>query len=129
MLEQLRQCLPMLFFRMEGGKAAAWPMQRRKEKVQSLRNQAHTHGKAFFFKQYGEWAPHTISDMPPWPYGKGRHAGWIIPVQDLSPPGLKPCCSFGSVRTGSTVLARVGKRRAGRRRDGLVHAEFPKAAT
>jgi hypothetical protein len=33
MLDQLRQCLPMLFFRMEGGKAAAWPMQRRKEKV------------------------------------------------------------------------------------------------
>lgn len=78
---------------------------------------------AYFFKQWGAWAP-----AMPRPSGeRGRFAmmardqsGWSYshPVEIDSYP--RQFTSFGSI-----VLERVGKKRAGRMLDGVLHSAFP----
>ncbi|TXL70140.1 DUF5131 family protein [Vineibacter terrae] len=88
--------------------------------VRSLRDQAARAGAAFFFKQWGEWAPKSalpdghglnLDDMP---YGE-FHAGqnWVTSC----------LCS-----EGDGPLIRVGKKRAGRLLDGVEHTAWPKVA-
>jgi protein gp37 len=65
-----------------------------------LRNQCQHAGVPFLFKQWGEWVPGIVADLP---------TG--VPTELMAPD--------------SHVVARVGKRAAGRLLDGIEHNEFP----
>jgi protein gp37 len=70
------------------------------EWFRSLRDQCKASGVPFLFKQWGEWAPYSR--------GKDDIAALAVP-NSLDEP-----------------LQRVGKKRAGRMLDGVLHDEFPK---
>ncbi len=86
----------------------AWP--------RSLRDQCAASGTAFFFKQWGEWAPSTEEKA-----GFNPHSGWqanfayphVAKAEELYP------------EKGAAFVARVGKRAAGRLLDGIEHNDFP----
>ena len=70
--------------------------------ARSLRDQCQAAGVAFFFKQYGEWAP----------FHNGKPKD---PLDFIMPDGL-----------GSGVrVFKIGKKRAGRLLDGREWNEFP----
>jgi len=72
--------------------------------VRSLRDQCHTAGVPFMFKQWGEWAPNC--DHPPYPG--------------------KACASVPRPAPGkSGAMFRCGKKRAGRELDGREWLERP----
>ncbi|PPQ38462.1 hypothetical protein CKO16_10705 [Rhodoblastus acidophilus] len=79
----------------------------------SLRDQCAVSGTAYFFKQWGEWAP---------------AGGWYedhpvsLPLRGLGPNGWT---DDNEVLVSTEYLARVGKRRAGHLLDGREHREFP----
>ena len=71
--------------------------------VRSIRDQCQAAGVPFFFKQWGEWAPETITNPHGWP-SSIRHE-WA-----------------------DAASIRVGKKRAGHRLDGRSWDEMPAAA-
>lgn len=86
----------------------------------AVRDQCAAAGVAFFFKQWGEWAPSAPEDA------KGNpHSGWqaiaahphVARASELYPDA------------GAKFVARVGKKAAGRLLDGVEHNEFPKVPT
>lgn len=88
--------------------------------ARSLRDQCAATGVPFFFKQWGEWAPHLAAaggDM-----GGDMRAGR---VRFLQGDGREP---DGRFRPGDAAVERVGKRAAGRLLDGREHNEFPEVA-
>ena len=72
----------------------------------SLRDQCAAAGVPFLFKQWGEWAP------------------WAQ-VDDDGPVAQLQLHYFGSKRSGSSVVHRYGKKRAGRMLDGRWHDVYP----
>lgn len=87
----------------------AWP--------RSLRDQCAAAGVPFIFKQWGEWAPATISaggDL-----GGDLRRGTTI---HMHAPGNPE----GFFRDGDAYVSRVGKKSAGRLLDGVMHNEFPR---
>jgi len=74
--------------------------------ARSLRDQCATAGVAFFFKQWGEWAPNCLCDT--------KHAH---PPTPRPTPGKLGC------------MFRCGKHAAGRLLDGRTHDEFPNPST
>jgi protein gp37 len=88
--------------------------------ARSLRDQCAAAGVPFFFKQWGDWAPHLMaagSDM-----GGAMRAGR---VRFLQGDGREP---DGRFRPGDVAVERVGKRAAGRLLDGREHNEWPRTA-
>lgn len=87
---------------------AAWP--------RALRDQCAAAAVPFFFKQWGEWAPHRPKaggDL-----GGDMRRGFVQHVQfDREPDG--------HFRAGDCYMARVGKRAAGDLLDGVEHKAFP----
>lgn len=84
--------------------------------VFSLRDQCAAAGTAFFFKQWGEWAPYsdtTAEDIQDVRYGEFHPDGeWI-----------ESClCAEG---VPGTQMFRVGKKAAGALLDGVQHHAFP----
>ncbi len=79
--------------------------------ARSLRDQCAAAGVAFFFKQWGEWAPDDDGWQP-------RNA----PLQFVR------MNSAGEWTEGGQGLSKVGKSRAGRLLDGIEHNAFPKEA-
>ncbi len=82
--------------------------------VRSLRTQAHRYGAAFFFKQWGEFAPGEAPSRTPFLLDVD---GQVVPVElggtaDLDRP---------------VVMSRVGRRAAGRELDGRLYEEYPEA--
>lgn len=84
--------------------------------VRSLRDQCRTAGTAFFFKQWGAWAPatdawqhETISVLP-----DGRVREWESGEGRLVDPHM-------------TAMSRLGKKDAGRLLDGVEHNALPAA--
>lgn len=71
--------------------------------VRSIRDQCVAAGVPFFFKQWGEWAPHTLDS----------------PLMNIS--GREPMVDLA----GDTIMRRVGKKKAGRVLDGRTWDEFP----
>ena len=82
--------------------------------VRSLRDQCAAQGVAFFFKQWGEWAPHTV-DLE-------DEEGSIrtTPRGGVNWQAERPGGYFG--------VFRIGKKRAGRLLDGRTHDEMPRPA-
>lgn len=100
--------------------------------VRGLRDQCQSAGVAFFFKQWGEWGPseyqsHTVFSED--------DAGKLMRMETIFTTGPKrdlgevkyycvPSGYDGQVM-GFTTMSRVGKHRAGRLLDGVVHDGRP----
>lgn len=87
------------------------------------------HGKAYFFKQWGEWMPGMIGGgcdtNVKVMYRDGRVCEMTGDANlDVSmPKRMRP-----NPDAGGHVISRVGKKAAGRLLDGRVHDEFPDVA-
>jgi protein gp37 len=87
--------------------------------ARSIRDQCHATNVAFFFKQWGEWAPSTPDEAA----GNPR-SGWqalaahphVARAVELYP------------ENGAKFVARVGKQAAGRLLDGVEHSQMPERA-
>lgn len=78
--------------------------------VRSLRDQCAAAGVSFFFKQWGEWAPHTANLEGPDGSIRTTPKGGV---------------NWSSVTGGPFGVFRVGKKAAGALLDGREHREFP----
>jgi len=87
----------------------AWP--------RSIRDQCRATGRAFFFKQWGEYEPVRTLYGP----GSDDDRGDLVPVDPngtIYPDGMQP-------PPGTHLMERVGKRAAGRWLDGRTWDEYP----
>lgn len=82
----------------------------------SLRDQCAAAEVPFLFKQWGEWAP--TQPVPGGDLGGDMRAGR---VQIVKPAGEND----GHFRRGDALMARVGKKAAGRLLDGVLHDALP----
>jgi protein gp37 len=95
--------------------------------AKTIRDQCSRAGVPFFFKQWGEWAPHR--PVPGGDLGADTRAGRVIIVH---PTGQSPDEVFvesgRNTIPGSLYMARVGKKAAGRLLNGREWNEFPHEA-
>ncbi|KGT75822.1 hypothetical protein MA20_32050 [Bradyrhizobium japonicum] len=83
----------------------------------SLRDWCQACDVAYFFKQWGEWAPSTPEEARGNP-----HSGWQ--ANAAHPHVAKASALYPEA--GAKFIARVGKKAAGRLLDGVEHNEFPR---
>ena len=102
--------------------------------VRALRDQRHKVGAAFFFKQWGEWAP------APWHGPDGAtHAftgglyqektgAWVENFMEI---GHRPTSTERDLTTppGAQGMRHIGKKHAGRELDGRTWDEYPQQVT
>ena len=94
--------------------------------ARSLRDQCAAAGVPFHFKQWGEWLPWEPSDVPFWRAADGREVDRhvLLPADMDADPrwddGLQE-----SLGTTPAAFQRVGKKRAGRLLDGVIHDGWP----
>jgi protein gp37 len=94
--------------------------------ARSARDQCAAAGVAFFFKQWGEWAPpkpQAGGDL-----GADTRAGRVQIVHPSARDAVEILHESGNTRQaekGSRYMARVGRRAAGRLLDGLEHNAMP----
>ena len=101
----------------------AWPMH--PQWARDLHDQCRAAGVPFFFKQWGEWAPHNVvagGDL-----GGDVRAGRVRIVHPGAEDYVEVARMTGGHSTlpGSRYMARVGKKAAGRLLDGREWNEFP----
>jgi protein gp37 len=106
----------------ESGKGAR-PMHR--EWARKLRGDCVLADVPFFFKQWGEWQPHTVvagGDL-----GADMRADRVRIVHPSARSNVEISVATGGYSTepGSRYMARVGKKAAGRLLDGREWSEFP----
>jgi protein gp37 len=92
--------------------------------MREARDQCTRAGIAFFFKQWGEWAPaglHRSEDPGRFAFGDYDHDRSLMIQTDSYP---RQFTKFGSHST----MKRVGKNRAGRLLDGVEWNQFPSSA-
>ncbi len=97
------------------------------EWARSLRDQCTAAGARYFFKQWGEWAPHQVvtgGDL-----GGSVRSGRVRIVHHRGQTDVEVSEATGGHSTlpGSRYMARVGKRAAGRLLDGAEHNAYPGA--
>ncbi|WP_316214332.1 phage Gp37/Gp68 family protein [Bradyrhizobium sp. SZCCHNR2032] len=85
--------------------------------ARSLRDQCQAAGVAFFFKQWGEWAPAAPEDCADNP-----RSGWM--ANAAHPHAAKAAELYPEA--GAAFIAHVGKQAAGRLLDGIEHNDLPK---
>lgn len=93
----------------------------------SLRDQCAAAGVPFLFKQWGEWAPHVgavdgwaLADNPE--QSRFDHLEWEGGA--WGGPFRPAWCDWDSLDE-TQVVSRIGKKRSGRRLDGVEHNGFP----
>jgi protein gp37 len=100
-----------------GGESGAHARPMHPDWARALRNQCVAASVPFFFKQWGEWGPtNYLGHGTHWAYGKGKFANWIREQGAWHESGIPG---------GSTVLARIGKKNAGRLLDDRTWDEMP----
>jgi hypothetical protein len=102
---------PKLDWVIVGGESGPGARPMHPDWVRSIRNQCAAAGVPFFFKQWGEWGP--------WGYMSASNTASKLCV-------VRPDGTFSSQYKSATadvdaVMARFGKKRAGRTLDGLIH--------
>lgn len=109
---------PALDWVIAGGESGPRARPMHPDWARALRDQCQAAGAAFFFKQFGEWAPgenvdrmHGVVETANWWDGR-----WSLSREDLALDGH---------RDDEPDLYRVGKRAAGRHLDGVEWSEFP----
>lgn len=86
--------------------------------ARSLRDQCKASGTAFFFKQWGEWAPQGTFPI-------------AAAARDCDPGTIEVCgpkWAFAGLGRSAIKMSRVGKKAAGRLLDGVEHSEFPQVS-
>lgn len=91
--------------------------------ARALRDDCDNAGVPFHFKQWGEWAPGENADLSA--ARSERTASWNGKHWDLGM--LTPTQSQETHRDDEPDLFRIGKKRAGRKLDGVEHNAFPEA--
>ncbi|CEJ15973.1 Phage protein Gp37/Gp68 [bacterium YEK0313] len=95
-----------------------WPL--------DIRNQCEAAGVAYFFKQWGEWAPYK--PQPGGDLGAEVRSGRVVVVHPSGRPSEELFAStWRSAEPGSRYMKRVGKRAAGRMLAGRTHDAMPTA--
>lgn len=89
--------------------------------VRAIRDQCASAGVPFLFKQWGEWAPGENCDGPL--MRKEKTAAWWAGEWSFS--AITPCEAEQQHAEDEPTLYRVGKRKAGRRLDGIIHDAYP----
>jgi protein gp37 len=102
--------LPLVDWVVVGGESGPGARPMHPEWARSLRDQCAAAGVPFLFKQWGEWLPTH----------EGRHR--LTYDGTLSEP------HGGCVMSGEELIARVGKKAAGRVLDGVTHDGYPEEA-
>ena len=105
-----RRCLSGIDWVICGGETGPGARPMHPDWARSLRDQCQAAKVPFFFKQWGEWAPAAVPLV-------GMVGG---PRQEL----IAPDGTFGPAHD-SVIVARIGKKTAGRRLDGREWNEFP----
>lgn len=102
----LPRSLPGLDWVIVGGESGPGARPMHPDWARSLRDQCQAAGVPFFFKQWGEWrlTPSASGDET-----------WPVPWTGPERPGPHEIAH----------MDRVGKRRAGRTLDGMIHDEYP----
>lgn len=123
---------PKLDWIIVGGESGRGARPMHPEWVRSLRDQCAASDTAFFFKQWGEWAPNigavdgwTIDDDPE--ISRFEHREW----EDgrWSEPFHPMWCDFSDGNYDEEqCVSRIGKKRAGRQLDGVEHNAMPEVA-
>jgi hypothetical protein len=88
--------------------------------ARDIRDQCKAAGVAFFFKQWGEWAPLEANDTDP-------HGNYECRL--VNPDGKhisSDACASSDFSDRARYVYRLGKKKAGRLLDGGEHNEFPK---
>ena len=117
----LAPLLPRLDWIILGGESGARARPMHPDWARSLRDQCQAAGVAFFFKQWGEWAPGECCDHSP---TKSEHVAWWW-NDDWSFDCLTPGAVEHMHRDDAPDLFRIGKRSAGRLLDGREWNEVP----
>jgi protein gp37 len=96
--------------------------------ARSLRDQCTAAEVPFFFKQWGEWLPgENYGETLPWPPARwqdgesGQHSTCKRDDEDAYPEWRH----FGTPGEPGAFALRVGKKKSGRRLDGIEHNGFP----
>jgi protein gp37 len=87
--------------------------------ARAIRDQCTTAGVPFLFKQWGEWAPSNAFQPTTVPRMIADSEGQVTPVEHDTE--IRHMWLFG----GSFVMARIGKKAAGRRLFGRTWDEYP----
>jgi protein gp37 len=104
-----------------GGESGPLARPMRPDWARSLRDQCQAAAVAFFFKQWGEWAPYEI--VPGGDLGGDCRRGNAIIMSRTGEP------NDGHYRASRDVwMGRVGKKAAGRLLDGVEWSEFPEVS-
>lgn len=92
--------------------------------AREIRDQCATAGVAFFFKQFGSWAPIPARDVLP---GRPQmvRAGDLFMLSDGTSDVLDMELSSRLEGSGAVPLRNVGKKAAGRLLDGVEHNAMP----
>ncbi len=88
--------------------------------IRSLRDQCDAAGVPFHFKQWGEWRPALGASKEQ--LDAARAGGWISTLGTFHDGNEKRTFARGDAN-----IIRVGKKRAGRELDAVVHDAFPKS--
>lgn len=107
-----------------GGESGAKARPMHPDWARSIRDQCKAAGTAFFFKQWGEWAPgencnHAVTRTEYTASWIGD--GWFF-------DSLTPAISQSTWADDELYLYRIGKKRAGRHLDGVIHDAMPQVA-
>lgn len=105
-----------------GGESGSGARPMHPDWARKLRDQCAEAGVPFFFKQHGEWAPGECADHPQTrteQTAKLVNGQWVFGRQTPS-----QCASLHV--DDQPDLYRFGKRKAGRKLDGIEHNDFPK---
>lgn len=92
----------------------------------ALRDQCAAAGVAFLFKQWGEWAPHSL--LAGGDLGGDVRKGRVRIVHPTGEDDVQVSERTGGRSTipGSTYMARIGTKKSGNQLDGRQHLEFPR---
>lgn len=92
--------------------------------ARAARDQCGISGVAFFWKQWGEWAPHVV--RAGWHLGDDVRSGRVAIVHPTGQSDVDVFLITGrNTIPGSKYMVRVGKARAGRLLDGRTHDAMP----
>ena len=95
--------------------------------ARSLRDQCDIADMPFFFKQWGEWLPWEPYQAPQWQAQNGQHedSHILLPSDMDADPTWDDGLWAMRDRCVHFAFQRVGKKRAGRTLDGIIHAGLP----
>lgn len=98
--------------------------------ARSLRDQCNDVGVPFLFKQWGEWRPPQAGEQFNTAYGRAQR----IPAFLVDPDAARVRCFYPQDDTAGRpessawkAMLRVGKRKAGRELDGVLHDAYPES--